>query len=71
VGLTGSPEAIAQTAKAYAIYYKHQPPRPDGGYLVDHSTQAYLFGPDGKPIALLTREQTADQVAQELDRWVR
>lgn len=71
VGLTGSPAAIAQTAKAYAIYYKHQPPRPDGGYLVDHSTQAYLFGPDGKPIVLLTRDQTADQIAQELDRWVR
>lgn len=71
VGLTGTVEEIARVAKEFAIYYKHQAKQPDGSYLVDHSTQAYLIGPKGEPIALFTHDQTADQIATELDRWVK
>lgn len=72
VGLTGSPEAIASAARAYAVYYRKQP-QPAGatGYLVDHARTAYLMSPEGKPIALLPADETADAVAAELERWVR
>lgn len=71
VGLTGSPEAIAATAKAYGIYFARQKPGPGGGYIMDHSRQAYLMDRDGKPLALLPVEQGAEKVADELQRWVR
>ena len=49
IGLSGSPEDIAQVAKAYRVYYaraKGSENQPD--YLMDHSTILYLMGPDGK-----------------------
>ncbi|URW75261.1 SCO family protein [Sphingomonas donggukensis] len=71
VGVTGSVPAIAAVAKAYGIYFAKQAPAPGGGYMVDHSRQAYLMGPDGAPIALLPVEKGADAIADELHRWVR
>lgn len=71
VGLTGTPEQIAAVAKAYAIFYRAQPPAAGGVYIVDHSRQAYLFGPDGKPIALLSQDGKPELIAGEIERWAR
>ena len=70
VGLTGTPEAIATTAKEYAIFYQKRPPAEGGGYLVDHSRQAYLMGPEGEPIALLPADENGAAVAEALNQWV-
>ena len=72
VGLTGSAQAIAKVAKEYAVYYQKGDVTPGGGYLVNHSSQAYLFGPDGKPIELLPADSkgSPQQVADDLARWV-
>ncbi len=48
VGLTGSPEAIAEAARAYRVYYKKAESEAYAEYLMDHSTLVYLMGPDGK-----------------------
>jgi protein SCO1/2 len=69
-GLTGTPEQIATTAKAYAILYSKAGKPGAADYLMDHSRLAYLFGPDGKPIALVPHDGTPDQIAAELKRWV-
>ncbi|MGY4395011.1 protein SCO1/2 [Sphingomonas sp. UYAg733] len=71
VGLTGSADAIAKVAKAFAIYYKKGDPAPGGGYLMDHSRVAYLMDPDGKPLALLPQEGRPEAIAVELKRWVK
>jgi protein SCO1 len=71
IGLTGSPQAIAAAARAYAVYYKRGETQPGGGYLMDHSRQAYLMDPAGKPVALVPADQGADAVAQTLAEWVR
>ncbi|PTS84728.1 SCO family protein, partial [Sphingomonas sp. HMWF008] len=71
VGLTGTPQAIAATAKAYGIYAEAEKPNAEGGYLVAHSRFAYLMDPAGKPVALLPQDKTPKDVAAELDRWVR
>ena len=68
--LTGSPEQIAQAAKAFAVYYEKRDESEAGGYLMDHSRAAYLMGRDGKPIALLPVERSGEAVAAELERWV-
>lgn len=70
-GLTGSPEAVAAAAKAYAITYRRQPPSvPGGAYLVDHSRVAYLMDPANRPVALLPQDGKAQDVADALAKWV-
>ncbi len=70
IGLTGKPEAIDRATKAFAVYHARGKDMP-GGYIMDHSRIAYLFDPDGKPIAMLPIDKGADAVAQELTTWVR
>lgn len=70
VGLTGTPEQIAATAKTFKVFYQKGEAQPGGGYLVDHSNVVYLFSPDGAPIATLPTDQGAKAVAAELARWV-
>ena len=80
LGLTGTPQQIADVARSYAVAYQKQPGATPGSYLVSHIQIAYLIGPDGKPIALIPVDQVAtanvnegspDKVAAELARWVR
>jgi protein SCO1 len=71
IGLTGTPAQIADVARKFGIYHAREPAGAGGGYNVNHSRLALLFGPDGEPIALLPHEQGADAMAAELDRWVR
>ena len=71
IGLTGSEAQVAEVAKANAIFYG----KAEGGgsteYLMNHSNQAYLFGPKGEPIALIPQDGTPDAIADELQRWVK
>ena len=71
IGLTGTPEQIKQVAAEYGVAYGRGEDTPDGGYLVNHSTIAYLFGPEGEPIATLPTDRGPQAVAEELRRWVR
>ncbi|MBV9672492.1 MAG: SCO family protein [Verrucomicrobia bacterium] len=50
IGLTGSPEQIAQTAKAYGAYYEkvHTPGEDPDVYFMDHSAFIYLISPDSR-----------------------
>jgi protein SCO1/2 len=69
VALTGTPQQVADAAKAYAVYYS-KVPADNGSYQMDHMRIPFLMGPDGKPIAMLPHEQNAQAIAAELDRWV-
>ncbi|HTI83176.1 MAG TPA: SCO family protein, partial [Acetobacteraceae bacterium] len=52
IGLTGTPEQIANVAKAYRVYYaEHRTGTGPNDYSMDHSSILYLMGPDGKFIA--------------------
>lgn len=67
VALTGTPEAIAATTKAFGIYSARGAGTADG-YLVDHSRQIYLMDKDGKPLALLP-EGPPQAMADEIAKW--
>lgn len=71
IGLTGTPAQIKSVAGAFLVLYNAQKPVGDdaAGYLVDHSRQAYLMGPQGEPIALLPYDGTPQQIAAEIDKW--
>ncbi|MEP2987960.1 MAG: SCO family protein [Parasphingorhabdus sp.] len=70
IGLTGSAEEIADVAKKFLIIYNRREVEGMSEYLMDHSRQAYLFGPQGEPLAMLPYDGTADEVAAEIQRWV-
>lgn len=42
---TGTPETVAQVAKAYRVYYRKVP--IEGGYTMDHTSTLFLFDKDG------------------------
>ena len=69
IGLTGTDEESAAVAKKYLVIYDRG---DEGGndYLVDHSRQAYLFGPKGEPVALLPYDADIETIASEIARWV-
>ena len=71
IGMTGSKEQLDKLTKDYAAYYSIGEPNEAGGYLVDHTSITYLFGPEGEPIAILPTDEGPQAVAAELDRWVR
>ncbi len=70
IGLTGPAPAIEAVKKSYGIYAEAEPKTATGGYLVGHSRTDYLFGPDGKPIAVITPADDKAAVAKLLDTWV-
>lgn len=47
LGLTGSAEDIARTAKEFKIFYQKQP-LPNGGYSMDHSAGTYILDSEGR-----------------------
>ena len=70
IGLTGTPEQIADAARTFRVFYQKGEAVEGGGYLVDHTNIVYLFGPAGEPLATLPADQGADAVAAEIARWV-
>ena len=71
LGLTGSEAEIARVAREYRIYYQRGEPSANGGYMVNHTRMAVLYGPEGQPIAIIPTDQGPDAVATELGKWVR
>jgi protein SCO1 len=67
-GLTGTPSQIDRIAKEYAVYYAKGAGTADG-YMMDHSRQAYLMDPNGKPLALLPQDGTPEVIVAEIKRW--
>ena len=69
VALTGSPEAVAQAAKAYRVFYaKH--PRSDGDYDMDHSAVIYVMNPEGRFTVIFMSDSSADAIVQRLQKLI-
>jgi protein SCO1 len=73
VGLTGSPEAIAEAAKAYRVAFSQfEYKRQDGeySYSVDHTTLAYLMSPEGEYVTHFNYGTPADKMTETLRRYL-
>ncbi|EAT09466.1 SCO family protein [Sphingobium sp. 10 DY56-G10] len=71
IGLTGPPAAITDTLRRFGVYASRQQVGGASSYLMDHSALMYLMGPKGDPITFFARDATPDQIASELDTYVR
>ena len=62
VGLTGSPQEIAEVAGRYGVSYMRQKSRDGAPYAVDHSSYTYVIGPDGKLAGRLPHASPASEI---------
>jgi protein SCO1/2 len=72
VGLTGSPEQIAEAAKAYRVTYskfQEEGAKPDD-YTIDHVALVYLMGKDGKFLTHFDYGTPAAKMAETLRRYL-
>ncbi len=63
VGLTGTPEQVAEAARRYRVYYAKARRAEGAEYLVDHSSFVYLVGPDARVRALFRPETSPEAMA--------
>jgi protein SCO1 len=71
VGLSGSPEAIAEAAKAYRVSYaKFQEDPAKSDYSIDHSALVYLMGKDGEYVTHFAYGTPAAKIAETLRRYL-
>ena len=67
VGVTGTPEVLAEIAKRYGVFYAKQKVATAGeGYVVDHSSETYVIGADGQLLSKIAHAAPPDQVVAEI-----
>jgi protein SCO1 len=62
VGISGTPDQVAQIARQYGAFYMKQKPDSNGLYSVDHSSFTYVVAPDGKLAASLPHGSPPRQI---------
>lgn len=68
IGLTGTPEQVAQVARAFRVYFARSRAEGTTDYLMDHSSFIYLLDPEGAVRALFRAGTTAEDLAAALRR---
>ena len=68
VGLTGTPEQIAQVAREYRVFYMKPPQANDRDYLIDHSSLSYLIGPNGRFVQVFGHQASPQELADQLNK---
>lgn len=65
-GLTGSPEAVAQAAQAYRVFYEKAEGGEPGNYLMDHSSYIYLMDRKGDYLAHFRHHASPEEMTQAI-----
>lgn len=71
VGLSGSREEIDAAVERYGVYYQLHNEDGSEDYLVDHSNNAILFGPEGEPLVILPIQDSPEAIAESMAAWAR
>ena len=66
IGLTGTPEAIATTAKDFKVFYQKQPGSSPEGYTIDHSAGIFVFDPQGRLRLFMRDGEEAAKMAADI-----
>jgi protein SCO1/2 len=70
IGLTGTPEAIADVLAAYKVYGAKGESDASGGYLVDHSSALFLMDPEGRFLTLFSGQTDVEALVAGLEQYV-
>lgn len=71
VASTGSTEELTAATALYGASFQKQEPKPDGSYMVDHSTSTYVIDQNGVLAATLAHGTPATEVLAQLRKLVR
>lgn len=71
LGLTGDPQAIAETAKAFKVFYQKSAGANAQAYSVDHSSGTYVFDPAGRVRLMVAYGQGAEVFAHDIAQLLR
>jgi protein SCO1 len=71
LGLTGSPQAIADTAREFKVFYQKSPGATADSYSVDHSSGTFVFDAAGRPRLLVGYGQGAEVFAHDIGELLR
>jgi protein SCO1/2 len=66
VGFTGTPEEIKQVAQDFRIIYMKSKGEGPDDYSVDHSTQTYVYDPQGRLRLYISHAQEVDAVVHDV-----
>jgi len=69
-GLSGTPEEIAATAKAFRVYYQKVPTSTPDVYMMDHSTVIYFMDPQGQLLAHFGPKTSPKDMADTLKSYL-
>jgi protein SCO1/2 len=66
IGLRGTPEQIAKTAKDFKVYYAKVPGTDPKSYTIDHSAGTYVFDRDGKIRLFMRHDEKPDEIVHDV-----
>ena len=66
LGLRGTPEQTAKTAKEFKVFYSKVPGTDPGSYTIDHTAGSYVFDRDGRLRLFIRHGQGPDPVVHDL-----
>jgi len=66
LGLRGTPEQTAKTAKEFKVYYAKVPGADAQTYTIDHMAGTFVFDREGKPRIFINHDQNADAIVHDL-----
>ena len=67
LGVTGTPDEIAEVATLYGIFYEAHEGTPATGYLVDHTATVMVIDPDGHLKLVFPFGTPAEDIAEDLE----
>jgi protein SCO1/2 len=66
VGLVGTPEQTAKTAKEFKVFYSKVPGKEPGSYTIDHTAGSYVFDKDGRLRLFIRHGGGADAIVHDV-----
>jgi len=66
VGLYGTPEQTAKTAKDFKVFYSKVPGKDPGSYTIDHMAGSYVFDRDGRLRLFVRHGGGADAIVHDV-----
>jgi protein SCO1/2 len=66
VGLYGTPEQTAKTAKDFKVFYSKVPGKDPGSYTIDHMAGSYVFDRDGRLRLFVRHGGNAESIVHDI-----
>lgn len=70
LGLTGTPEQVAEAAKSYRVFYQKVHPEGASDYLMDHASNIFVMSPTGAYVTHFAHNTTPGEISERLEEIV-